>query len=137
MRETRRGYLVGGYGPCHRPVPREPSCCGPCHRNEFAASCCARTRPADYIGEQQPVDAEAEFGEKVSEWNGQSTHATSRCWVDELNAGVKVARLGIRHGAGKFSARPEMIGRVTRWDGEHFEVVFRPEIGHGTTGAET
>ena len=74
---------------------------------------------------------------KVSEWNGQSTHATSRCWVDELNAGVKIARLGIRHGAGKFSARPDMIGRVIRWDGEHFEVVFRPEVGHSTTDAET
>jgi hypothetical protein len=68
---------------------------------------------------------------KVSQWGGLRTHATSQCWVHELNAGVNVARLGIRHRAGKFSARPEMIGRVTRWDGEHFEVVFRPEATNG------
>ncbi len=74
---------------------------------------------------------------KVSEWDGLGTHATSRCWVDALNAGVKVARLGIRHRAGKFSTRPEMIGRVTRWDGEHFEMVFRPEAANAMLEAKS
>ena len=62
----------------------------------------------------------------VSEWGGLDTHPTSRIWIDELNAGVNVARLGIRHRAGKFSARPELEGSVTRWDGKDLEVVFRP-----------
>ncbi|MCO4094907.1 MAG: hypothetical protein HEQ37_15715 [Acidovorax sp.] len=62
----------------------------------------------------------------VSEWGGLATHPTSKIWIDELNAGVKVARLGIRHRAGKFSAHPEMVGSVTRWDGKDLEVVFRP-----------
>jgi hypothetical protein len=74
---------------------------------------------------------------KVSEWDGLRTHPTSRCWVDELNAGVKVARLGMRLRAGKFLARPEMIGRVTRWDGEHFDVVFRPVAANGTMEAKS
>lgn len=74
---------------------------------------------------------------KVSEWDGLGTHPTSRCWVDELNAGVKVARLGIRHKAGKFSAHPDMIGRVMRWDGEHFEVAFRPEASNRATEAKS
>ena len=29
-----------------------------------------------------------------------------------------------------------MIGRVTRCDGEHFEVVFRPEVADDMTKAE-
>lgn len=66
---------------------------------------------------------------RVCDWDGVGTHPTSRVWVDELNAGVGVARLGWRYRAGKFAALPDMVGRVRHWDGDYFDIVFTPKEG--------